>query len=346
MRIGLIPESLGERLMLRSSRFPRPVFDVMGTMLLSRAVMAGVHFGVFERLAQEAKSADELAAEAGGDPHGMRLLLNALVACGYLTEHAGRYQNARLAADWLRADAPRAVADFVRFNYDQWNWIGHLEEFIQSGGALDIHERLNETEWRRYMLGLRDLARLAADEVGDKLKFPTAPRRLLDIGGGHCYYSIALCRRYPSLCATVVDLEPAARIGRELVEQAGLSSRIEFRTGHLAQAEFGKQHDAALLFNVLHHLDEETSRDTLRRVHAALAPGGRVVVGETFREEQARKEKEQLGSLMALFFGVTSRRETLEFEQVAGWAHAAGFARVQRQKLTAAPFSSLLIGIK
>jgi len=51
MRIGLIPEGTRERLVLRSRRFPLPLFDVMGTMLLSRAVMAGVRFALFDRLA-------------------------------------------------------------------------------------------------------------------------------------------------------------------------------------------------------------------------------------------------------------------------------------------------------
>ncbi|MFQ5818249.1 MAG: methyltransferase dimerization domain-containing protein, partial [Terriglobia bacterium] len=162
MRFGLIPEGMQDRLTLRSRRFPQPVFDVMGTMLLSRAVMAGVHFSVFDRLTGGPKTAAALAAEAGCEEHGMKLLLDALVACRYLEQQHGRYRNARLGADWLLSESPQTLANFVRFNYDQWEWVSQLEAFIQRGEARDIHEKLDEREWRNYMLGLRDLAALSA----------------------------------------------------------------------------------------------------------------------------------------------------------------------------------------
>lgn len=346
MRLGLIPEGTLDRLRLRSRRFPRPLFDVMGTMLLSRAVMAGVHFGVFDRLVGGEKTAAALATEAGCDPHGMALLLDALVACGYLEEKTGRYRNARLGADWLLSGSPQTLTNFVRFNYDQWDWVSHLETYIQRGQARDIHEKLDAPGWRNYLLGLGDLAMLSADEVAAKVKLPPSARSLLDVGGGHSRYAIAFCRRSPALRATVVDLEPATRIGREQVAQAGLAQRIEFRPGDLAQTPFGENHDAALVFNVLHHLDEETCRTTLRRLYAALAAAGKLVVWESFREERERQRQDQLGCLLALFFGVTSRRQTYEFQQVADWARAAGFQQIRREKLRTAPFAALLMATK
>ena len=347
MRIGLIPQGTRDRLILRSHRFPLPVFDVMGTMLLSRAVMAGVHFGVFDRLAAGGpKTAAELAAETNAGSHGMRLLLDALAACGYLERQDSRYRNTRLSARWLLSDAPQTLVNFVRFNYDQWEWVSHLEEFVQQGAARNIHERLEGRGWRNYLLGLRDLAALSIEELVEKLKFRTPPRRLVDVGGGHCLHAIALCRRYPALQATIVDLEPAARLGREQVEEAGLSGRVEFRIGHLAETGFGAHHDVAFVFNVLHHLDEETNRVTLRRLAAALAPHGKLVVWETFREEKAHGAKDQLGSLLALFFGVTSREETLSFEQVAEWAGEAGFRQIRRENLRSAPHAALLVASK
>ena len=345
MRIGVMPEGLRDRAVLQSRRFPQPVFDVMGMMLFSRAVMAGVRFSVFDRLVSGPRTAAELAAEAGCDAHGMTLLVDALVACRYLEPAGNRYRNSPLG-EWLVSHGPQTLANFVRFNYDQWEWIGHLEEFIQSGRGRNIHERLHGPEWRTYLLGLEDLARLSAPALVAKLKLGPTPRSLLDLGGGHGYYSIALCRRHPALRATVVDLEAAAAVGRERVTEAGLSERIEFRPGNLKDTPFGENHDAALVFNLLHHLDEPTCRATLHRLHDALAPAGKLAVWETFREERSRRHRDQLGSLMALFFGVASGRETYEFEQVADWVRAAGFRQVRREKLRTAPFAGLLLAEK
>jgi 2-polyprenyl-3-methyl-5-hydroxy-6-metoxy-1,4-benzoquinol methylase len=346
MRLGIIPDGVRDWLALRSRRFPRPLFDVMGTMLLSRAVMAGVHFGVFDKLARGPKSAEELAKEAGTQTHGMSLLLNALVTCGYLTESAGRYCNSALGAAWLRSDAAASLVNFVRYNYDQWSWMSHLESFIERGEARDIHAKLTEPEWRRYLLGLRDIAALSASELVAKLQFPAPPRSLLDVGGGHCEYVLAMCRRYPGLAATVVDLEPAARVGRELATRAGLAERVTFRIGRLEEADFGGAHDVAFIFNVLHHLDEPAARTALRRISDALAPEGIVVVWESFREERERQRKDQLGALLALFFGVASARQAYTFEQVSQWARAAGFREIRRRTLRTAPFAALLLATK
>ncbi len=346
MRIGVVPEGLRERIVVRSHRFPLPIFDVMGTMLLSRAVMAGVRLGVFDRLRAEPKSAAALAQETGCNPHGIELLLDALVTCGYLEQHHGGYANAPLATRWLLSDTEPTLANFVLYNYDQWEWTSHLEEFLEHGEARDIHQKLDDAQWRRYLLGLRDLATLSADELVARLPFRAPPRRVLDIGGGHAHYCIALCRRHADLRATIVDLEPATRVGREQVERAGLSHRIDFRAGELPTAALGRDHDAAFLFNVVHHLDEKTNREALRQVLAALVPGGLLAVWESFREERERQSRDQLGALLALFFGITSARRTYTFGEVTKWARAAGFHRVRRRKLRSAPYSSLLLANK
>ena len=346
MRMGLIPEGTRDRLVLRSRRFPLPLFDVMGTMLLSRAVMAGVRFGVFDLLAEEPKTAATLAREAGCDPQATQLLLDALVACGYLEEENDHYRNSPVSARWLVSRNTPNLTHFVRYNYEQWEWFSHLEEFIEQGKSQDIHRRLDQPGmWRSYMLGLRDLAALSGEELLDKVSIE-APRRLLDVGGGHAYFSILMCRHHPTLQATILDLESAASIGRELVAEAGLGARIEFRTGPLAETSFGEHYDLAFLFNIVHHLDEETCRTTLRRLHTALAPSGTLAVWEPFREEGRNKRKDQLGTLLALFFGVTSGRQTYQFTQVAEWARQAGFENIRREKLRTAPFAALLVATK
>lgn len=346
MRMGLIPEGVREWIILRSGRFPLPLFDVMGAMLLSRAVMAGVHFGVFDVLAGGPTAAEELARQTRTDSHGMALLLDALVSCGYLEKQGAHYRNSRLSQRWLLSESRQTLTNFVRYNYDQWEWTSHLESFIERGEARDIHQKLDAPRWRNYLLGLRDVATLSADELVSKLKFEKPPASLLDVGAGHCQYAISMCHRHPNLQVTVVDLESAVHIGQELVSKAGLSHRFTFRPGSITEAALGENHDIAFLFNVAHHLDEETNRLALQRIYLALAPGGRLVIWESFREEREKQMGDQLGSLLALFFGLVSRRQAYEFGQVAGWARQVGFGGIRRRKLRTAPFASLLVATK
>jgi hypothetical protein len=84
----------------------------------------------------------------------------------------------------------------------------------------------------------------------------------------------------------------------------------------------------------------------VQRIHQALKSGAKFAVWEAFREERERQRTDQMGALLGLFFGVASKRETLEFEQVAEWARQAGFRRVERKKLQSAPFAALLVATK
>ena len=345
MRLGVLPEGFRERLIVSSRRFPQPLVEVMGTMLVCRAIMAGVHFGVFDRLAARPKTAEELAGEIGCNQHAVGLLLKALVTSGYLEQKNGSYGNSRLAERWLLSDQPQTLANFIRFNYDQWEWVSQLERYVERGEASDIHARLDAPHWRSYILGMRDIASLSAEEVTRRIRLHS-PRSLLDVCAGHCLNSISMCRRFPSLRVRVVDLEPAARTGQELVAQAGLTDRFTFSIGPLSDTPFGENHDVAFLFNVMHHLDEDANRAALRRLCAALKPGGKLVIWETFRELREGARQDQFESLLALFFGITSKCETLEFDRVAAWAREAGFTRVVRKKLRSAPLAALLEATK
>ena len=64
-------------------------------------------------------------------------------------------------------------------------------------------------------------------------------------------------------------------IARRHVAEAGLSDRIRTREGDLRRDPFGEGYDLALLSAICHMLSPDENRDLFRRLHAALAPGGR-----------------------------------------------------------------------
>src|SRR6185369_2508977 len=56
--------------------------------------------------------------------------------------------------------------------------------------------------------------------------------------------------------------------------------RFETIPGSAFTADFGSGYDLVLLTNFLHHFDVPTNEALLRKVHAALKPGGRAVTLE------------------------------------------------------------------
>ena len=49
---------------------------------------------------------------------------------------------------------------------------------------------------------------------------------MLDIGGSHGYYSVALCRRHPSLRAVILDLSEAVTHAERILDREGMGDRV------------------------------------------------------------------------------------------------------------------------
>src|SRR5437762_687641 len=89
-----------------------------------------------------------------------------------------------------------------------------IERVVLTAGLLptpllDVHAAMSGDDWGLYQRGMRAQATFAVPEVARRTPVPRGARDMLDIGGSHGYFSVALCRRHAGLRATVLDL-PAA----------------------------------------------------------------------------------------------------------------------------------------
>ncbi|MDM7915385.1 MAG: methyltransferase, partial [Candidatus Eisenbacteria bacterium] len=305
-----------------------------------------VQAGLFEDLARHGPSEpDEIATRLRLSPGGTRALLAALRSSGYLVLHrAARYGNAPLATRWLVSDRPDSAVPYLRFMIDQWGWITRTEEILASGRPIDIHSAGQDPAyWQRYMEALAAIARSSAPDIVRAIPMPRAPRRLLDVAGGHGVFSAAACRLHPQLTAEILDLEDPARAGRVLVEREGMAERVRYRTGDLRTTSWGEGYDAILYFNIAHHLDERENRDAFARARAALVPGGVFALWDFEAQEDARGSS-QIGGLMSLFFFLTSGRSAHPQRSLRDWLAGAGFRDIRSRRIRKAPFGFLLTG--
>jgi cyclopropane fatty-acyl-phospholipid synthase-like methyltransferase len=162
---------------------------------------------------------------------------------------------------------------------------------------------------------------------------------LLDVAGGHGWFAATLCQRHPQLRATVIDLPGSARVGREIIAQAGLSDRVEHREGDMFSADLGGPYDGALVFDIVHHLSGEQVLALLRRVRQALEPGATVAVLDMFRS-QARRQRASAAAL-GLFFHLTSGADLHSPQELAGYLREAGFSAPRRTRIRRIPDQAL-----
>jgi predicted O-methyltransferase YrrM len=247
---------------------------------------------------------------------------------GNKTKQDDLYANSPLAAACLVEDGPFFLGNMARLEqagYERW---GRLPEAIRSGRWPAPNREMEErTNWvRNFELAMYDMARISAPAVAAALELPTdRPLRLIDIGGGHGGYSMALARRYPNLTATVFELPAAAVVAREIIRAEGMSERVTVRAGDFQQEDLGSAYDVALIFGVLVSETDEGKLALLRKAHAALTPGGLVVIREIWLrpDDPAQSPEAALFSLHTLLANAVGDVATLE--QMQAWLAEAGF---------------------
>ena len=217
-------------------------------MPMARVTIAGQRLGIFARLARGAASAEQIARDLDLEPGGTMLLLDSLAALDHVDKRRELYYLSRSARKWLDPDSADYVGTYIEHCFDYWSWWDRLEEIVRGGEGIEIHEfAAGDPHWEVYIRGQFELARISSPEVAKALRLPAQPQSLLDVAGGHGWYSAELCRRHPTLRATVLDLPGSAAVGRRIIAEQGMSDRVQHVDGDMMSADLGGPHDGALV---------------------------------------------------------------------------------------------------
>ena len=205
---------------------PAAVFRNSFRIGLARAVITAIRLGVFESLILRAATATEIASRCRTDPAATQKLLMALAGSGYLFFHEGRYALTPTSRTWMASGSPRSLVDAVLFAFEEWNLMGHIEDYVRIGTPVDIHERMTDEQWDLYQRCMRALAGPSAQEVAQDIPVPCGATDMIDVGGSHGHYSVALCRRHPRLRSVVLDLPEAVRVAAPLLAAEKMGPRV------------------------------------------------------------------------------------------------------------------------
>lgn len=116
----------------------------------------------------------------------------------------------------------------------------------------------------------------------------SAPRHIMDIGANTGKFSLAVLQQCDQVQMHLVDLPQQLAIAQTTLEQAGQSARAQYHPVNLldASAELPTGMDVVWMSQFLSCFGEDTIEHILRRVAAALAPGGQVLILDTFWDRQ------------------------------------------------------------
>ena len=310
-------------------------------MTAGRVLGTAQRLGIFARLLQGPATAGRVAEELELHVPGTRLLCENLAGLGVLEQDGHTFALAKRARKWLDPGSDSYIGTWIEHTASYWEWYGDLERIVRDGGSFEIHREPAQDEeyWRVYITGQYEIARLSAGELARTIRLPPKPSALLDVAGGHGWFSAQLCRRHETLTATVVDLPGSARVGRELIAAAGLSDRVVHREGDMFSADLGGPYDGALVFGILHHLSGERALALLSRVRAAMKPGGTLAVLDMFRADAQRQRAS--AAALGLLFHLTSGADLHTPDELRRYVAEAGFSAPKRTRIRRIPDQAL-----
>jgi 2-polyprenyl-3-methyl-5-hydroxy-6-metoxy-1,4-benzoquinol methylase len=203
-----------------------------------------------------------------------------------------------------------------------------FDERLYDGAARDVHRSMSPEEWRRYQWAMRDIATVPAKEIAWRARLPKHASALLDIGGSHGFYSVELCRRYPALHVTVLDLPEAIPTAAEILAREGMDQRVRHAPGNILDYDMGERiYDAVLIAQLVHHFTDEQNRELAVRVAQALKPGGVFMIMDAIRTESGadvHKASRRAGAVLDVYFALTSNSGTWSVGEIQAWQSAAG----------------------
>ncbi|CAH0276408.1 acetylserotonin O-methyltransferase [Roseomonas sp. CECT 9278] len=270
-------------------RRARALFDLCAGFVYTQVLFACVRLRVFAILAEAPLTTERLAPRLALSPEATDRLMAAAAALQLTARRTdGAWTLGQLGAAMIGNDGIAAMVEHHAMLYadladpvamlrrprggnalsDYWAYSG-----AAAPGAVPA-ERI-----RDYTALMAASQPMVAEEVLAAYRFDRH-RRVLDVGGGNGAFLRAVAAEAPRLDLMLFDLPAVAEEARARFAAAGLGARANVHGGDFTQDALPPGADLVTLVRVLHDHDDEVALGLLRRIHAALPPGGALLLAE------------------------------------------------------------------
>ncbi len=285
---------------LVARRHANAMFAVITGFVQTKTLTAAVDAGIINALAQRPMAAPALAAAAGLDLPAMQRLLAAARSID-LVEPLGNDRwtlGQRGAALSTNRGALAMIEHHKLFYADLGDPLAMLQRG-RGGGELAAFWTYAEAAGRgeaaagddpgtnAYSALMAASQPMVAEQVLEAFDFGKL-RRLLDVGGGHGAFVAEIAAHHPGLDLMLFDLPPVAARAATVLAARGLARVAvhggSFRDDALPVGADGTGPDAISLVRILHDHDDAVVSALLAKAHAALPPGGTLLIAEPMAE--------------------------------------------------------------
>jgi SAM-dependent methyltransferase len=310
---------------------PQLFFQTINAHQRTEALKAAIELEVFTAIGEGNTTAAEIAKRCQTSERGMRILCDYLTIMEMLTKQGDRYGLTLDSATFLDKRSPAYLGSATEFlcSPQMFENTKSIADAVRKGGTVMEDDGTVSTEnplWVKFARGMAPLMAMPAQLMAKLVnQQPAGKLKILDIAAGHGLFGIAFAANNPEAEVTAVDWKPVLEVAKENAQKAGVSDRYHTIEGSAFDVDFGSGYDLVLLTNFLHHFDPPTNEALLRKVHAALADGGRAVTLEFVPNEDRVTPPDSAGFSLIMLIGTPSG-DAYTFSQLEKMFANTGFS--------------------
>jgi 2-polyprenyl-3-methyl-5-hydroxy-6-metoxy-1,4-benzoquinol methylase len=332
-----------------SADAPNPgiVFDMLLAHQRSAALTAAIELDLFRAVGEGPGDVASLARACGASERGIRILCDFLTIYGVLEKHGAEYRHSPTSAAFLDPRSPACVASISKF---MGNPLLHepyrnLAQIVRTGHTTMAGEGAVEPEnpaWVEFAHSMAPMmAPMAGPLGGIVLDGLAGPVKVLDIAAGHGLFGIKAAKQNAQAHITALDWAPVLKVAEENARMAGVAERYDTLPGSAFDVEYGGPYDIVLLTNFLHHFDRATCVKLLKKVHAALRPGGRAAALEFVPNEDRVSPPVSAGFSLVMLV-TTPAGDAYTFSELAEMYREAGFGNISAHPVPTGPHTVVM----
>ena len=275
---------------------PQYLEDLATGYWFSEALFTAVELEVFTLLESEGMTTDEMAGALLMPVSGLERFLQALGAIGLVVCNGERYYNTKLASDYLVPSKSQYQGDSILWRKGLRLGWQDLTDCLKAGGRVNfpVEEEGPEQLARRIRKYINAMDNIAKTKVAEILPFFEGLElkgEILDIGTGSGAIAGGFLKSFPSLSATLVDIQEVLNYTRGLMDKKGLGKRVSYLPSNILEpwSVTKEGFDLVILSNIIHAYSEEEIPLILDRAANCLKPEGLLVIHDFFPEHFSAK---------------------------------------------------------
>lgn len=311
---------------------PERFFNAINAYELTEAMKTAVELEIFTAISEGNTTAAAIAKRCKTAERGARVLCDFLTIHGFLTKDGMQYGLAPDSSLFLNRHSPAYIGDAIEFLLTPRLREGHarLTEAVRRGStALGEGTLARENpDWVKFARTMMPLMHYPAEIMAAELRKGGEAHKVLDIAAGHGIFGISVAKQNPAAHVYAADWKNVLEVASQNAQAMGVADRHHLLPGSAFETDLGGGYDLALITNFLHHFDPPTCTTFMRKVHAALKPGGRAAIAELVPNAD-RVTPPTAAAFSMMMLATTPTGDAYTFAELESISRDAGFARVE-----------------